>query len=62
MKLWLDAQLPPSLCDWLSTEFGIEAEAVRSVGLLHAEDEEIFAAARSAGDACLTRNEAACNV
>ena len=56
MKLWLDAQLPPSLCDWLSTEFGIEAEAVRSVGLLHAEDEEIFAAARLAGVVVMSKD------
>ena len=50
------SRLPPSLCDWLNTEFGIEAEAVRSVGLLDAEDEEIFAAARSAGVVVMSKD------
>ena len=56
MRFWLDAQLPPSLCDWLSTKFGIEAERVRSVGLRDAEDEEAFAAARSAGVVVMSKD------
>ena len=56
MRFWLDAQLPPSLCDWLSTKFGIEAEPVRSVGLRDAEDEEVFAAARLAGVVVMSKD------
>ncbi len=49
MRLWLDAQLPPSLSPWLQQEFRLEAvEHVADLGLLHAPDEEIFEA-REAG-------------
>ena len=48
MRLWLDAQLPPELCRWLQSEFNVEAEAVRDLGLRDAEDLEIFQAARDA--------------
>jgi predicted nuclease of predicted toxin-antitoxin system len=34
MKLWLDAQLPPLLASWINApEWGIQAFAVRDVGL-----------------------------
>lgn len=49
MKVWLDAQLPPGLCTWLASEYGLDAEPVRSLGLRDAKDTEIFAAARDAG-------------
>ncbi len=48
MKLWLDAQLPPRLADWLNQTFGIEAAALRDLGLRDASDRRIFAAAREA--------------
>ena len=49
MKLWIDAQLSPSLAPWISSNFeGIEALAVRELGLREAEDAEIFEAARQA--------------
>ena len=47
MKLWIDAQLSPALAQWITTHFnGIEAVAVRELGLRDAEDVEIFQAAR----------------
>ena len=46
MKVWLDAQLSPALCGWLEAEFGLTATPVRDLGLLHAEDQEIFLSAR----------------
>ena len=47
MKLWLDAQLPPSLAGWINRQgLGVEAVAVRELGLRDSVDPEIFQAAR----------------
>ncbi len=56
MKLWIDAQLSPALATWLSDRFGVEALAVRDVGLRNARDQEIFFAAREAGATILTKD------
>jgi predicted nuclease of predicted toxin-antitoxin system len=48
VKVWLDAQLPPDICSWLTSEFGLEAEPVRELGLRDADDLVIFHAARDA--------------
>lgn len=56
MKLWLDAQLPPSLAAWITATFGIEAHAVRELGLRDAADAEIFAAARDADATVMTKD------
>lgn len=56
MKIWLDAQLSPALCPWLESEFGVEAVAVRDLGLLDAEDPEIFMAARQDADVVMTKD------
>jgi len=47
MKIWIDAQLPPSLANWLTATFSIEAAALRDLGLRDARDLEIFEAARA---------------
>jgi predicted nuclease of predicted toxin-antitoxin system len=46
MKIWVDAQLPPTLANWLTVTFSLEASALRDVELRDAQDLEIFAAAR----------------
>ena len=56
MTIWLDAHLPPALCDWLRETFGIEAIHVRDLGLVGAQDEEIFAAAREADAVVMTKD------
>lgn len=38
MKLWLDAQLSPVMAPWLSERFGMNAVAIRDLGLLQAKD------------------------
>lgn len=48
MKVWIDAQLPPQLAPWLRTQFGLEAVALRDLGLRDADDDAIFQAARAA--------------
>jgi predicted nuclease of predicted toxin-antitoxin system len=56
VRLWLDAQLSPALCDWLSAEFGLQATAIRDLGLLEAEDQKIFLSARQNADAVVTKD------
>ena len=47
MRIWIDAQLSPSIAAWINRTFkDIEAESVRSVGLRDAMDLEIFEKAR----------------
>jgi predicted nuclease of predicted toxin-antitoxin system len=52
MKIWVDAQLPPTLADWLSSNFDLETAALRDLGLRDARDIEIFEAARIANNDC----------
>ena len=57
MKLWLDAQLPPSLAGWINQQgLGLEAVAVRALGLRDALDPEIFQAARQANALVMTKD------
>lgn len=57
MKLWLDAQLPPLLAGWINAQgWGIEAVAVRDLGLRDASDPAIFQAAREAGVVVMTKD------
>jgi predicted nuclease of predicted toxin-antitoxin system len=51
MIFWVDAQLPPGLAAWLREQRGVEAKALREMGLRDAEDMEIFLAARQGGAA-----------
>lgn len=48
MRIWIDAQLSPSLAAWINRTFDdIEAESVRAVGLRDALDQEIFNQAKT---------------
>ncbi len=42
MKIWIDAQLPPTLASWLTNNFDLEATALRDLELRDAQDLEIF--------------------
>lgn len=43
MKIWIDAQLSPSLAAWINRTFDdVKAESVRALGLRNATDIEIF--------------------
>jgi predicted nuclease of predicted toxin-antitoxin system len=53
---WLDAQLPPSVAVWITATFGIEARAVRDLGLRDAKDPPIFQAARAAEAVVMTKD------
>jgi predicted nuclease of predicted toxin-antitoxin system len=57
MKLWLDAQLPPLLAAWINQQgFGVQASAVRELGLRDATDPEIFQAARTVDAVVMTKD------
>ena len=56
MKIWVDAQLPPTLADWLTNNFGLEADALRDLALRDAQDIEIFEAARAKNAVIMTKD------
>lgn len=56
MKIWIDAQLPPTLATWLNSAFAVEAYALKDIGLRDARDIEIFEAARVA-DAVMMKKD-----
>lgn len=56
MIIWIDAQLSPALAKWIETTLGIQARALRDVGLRDATDREIFRAARAADAIVMTKD------
>ena len=56
MKVWIDAQLSPAIALWLRNSKGIDAVAVRDLGLRDADDVEIFDAARNNNAIVLTKD------
>jgi predicted nuclease of predicted toxin-antitoxin system len=46
MIIWIDAQLPPTLAEWIFATFGVTAVSLRELGLRDAKDIEIFEAAK----------------
>ncbi|MGB3206922.1 MAG: DUF5615 family PIN-like protein [Crinalium sp.] len=56
MKIWIDAQLPPTLANWLVDTFGLDASSLRDIGLRDAQDFEIFQAARTANAVIITKD------
>ena len=56
MNFWIDAQLPPSLANWLVETFNVNATAIRDLGLRDAEDIEIFNAARNPGTVIVSKD------
>lgn len=56
MKIWIDAQLPPSLALWITESLGIEAFALRDLKLRDAKDIEIFQAARTENAVITTKD------
>lgn len=56
MILWIDAQLSPALASWISATFGIQAIAVRDLGLRDATDRDIFLAAKKESATVCTKD------
>ena len=56
MKIWIDAQLPPTLGTWLNATFGVSVTPLKDLGLRDALDVEIFEAARIANAVIMTKD------
>ena len=57
MKFLIDSQLSPAIAAWINREYPEhEASSVRSHGLVHAEDDEIFETARIIGAVLITKD------
>jgi predicted nuclease of predicted toxin-antitoxin system len=56
MTIWVDAHLSPAIATWIAATFGLNALALRDVGLRDAEDPEIFAAARAQNAIVMTKD------
>jgi len=58
MKIWVDAQLSPTIAAWINRTFDdIEAESVRALGLRDANDPDIFEAARKADVVVMSKDD-----
>lgn len=44
--IWVDAQLSPAIAGWIPMELGVQAHALRDLGLRDADDTVIFMRAR----------------
>ncbi len=56
MKIWVNAQLPPAIANWVADNFKVEAVAVRELNLRDATDPEIFAAAKKETAIVMTKD------
>lgn len=56
MTIWLDAHISPAIGPWLRETFGVQAQAVRDLGLREAKDKEIFMAAQQAGVVIMSKD------
>lgn len=56
MIVWIDAQLPPMLAAFMRAELGLNAIALKELGLRDATDRDIFDAARQAGAVLMSKD------
>lgn len=56
MKIWIDAQLPPSLAEWITNNFDVTALSLKKLSLRDAKDIEIFEAAKFADAIIMTKD------
>jgi predicted nuclease of predicted toxin-antitoxin system len=54
--IWVDAQLTPAIASWMGENFGLEAHAVRDLGLREASDRAIFLSARAESAVVMTKD------
>lgn len=57
LKIWVDAQLSPAVATWLTSTQGVDAVALRDLGLRDAEDSKIFFAARQNGAVVMSKDK-----
>jgi predicted nuclease of predicted toxin-antitoxin system len=56
MTIWVDAQLSPAIAVWITNTLGLEAIALRDLGLRDAEDPGIFEAAKAQQAIVMTKD------
>ena len=56
MIFWIDAHLSPAIATWITMTFGINAIALRDLGLRDAEDPEIFEKAKAQDVILMTKD------
>lgn len=56
MKIWIDAQLPPTLASWICQNFDITALSLKNLSLRDAKDIDIFQAARRDDAVIMTKD------
>ena len=56
MNIWIDAQLPPTLANWLTSNFDVQAVALRDMEMGYAQDVDIFASARAVNAIIMTKD------
>jgi predicted nuclease of predicted toxin-antitoxin system len=54
--IWVDAQFSPAIAPWITGIFGVQAIAVRDLGLRDASDRQIFLAARREAAVVMTKD------
>lgn len=55
--IWLDAQLPPSLAQWIIENLDEPCKAVRDIGLRDAADFDIYQQAKAANVVVMTKDK-----
>lgn len=56
MTLWIDAQMSPAIADWITSNFPVNAVALRDLALRDATDREIFFAAKRESAIVMTKD------
>jgi len=56
MIIWIDAQMSPAIAAWISSNFAVQAVAVRDLGLREATDVGIFQAAKRENATVMTKD------
>ncbi len=57
MKIWIDAQISPTIAAWIKRTYPeFESASLRRMGLQHAEDQEIFEHAKVANVIFITKD------
>ncbi len=56
MKLWIDAQLSPSLAPWIKNTFDVDAFSIQWLNFQETSDKDIFFAARETKAVVMTKD------
>jgi predicted nuclease of predicted toxin-antitoxin system len=56
VKIWIDAQLPPNLAEWVEQTFSVPCLHVEAEGLRDADDADVFSALRKPHAVIMTKD------